>query len=141
MNRVYSTIIEEPRTPHSATTPAPPVPAPAPSLPPLSFSQMHSTVGPAAAQRTRPTFTSHTRNPHNRSAENIRQFTFPARQSLNEVELQITVSEALRDDGLVVERERSETPNGSMHRSAGGSISSVKERFQALVGGMRRERE
>ncbi|KAG9121979.1 hypothetical protein FRC07_001820 [Ceratobasidium sp. 392] len=134
--RVYSTIIEEPRTPYSATmstTPVPvPAPAPAPSLPPLSFSQMHSTVGTA-----RPAIVSHARNP--RSTENLRQFTFPMRQSLNDTELQITVSEALREDGLLAERERSETPNGSMHRGAGGSISSVKERFQALVGGMRRD--
>ncbi|KAG8741898.1 hypothetical protein FRC10_002311 [Ceratobasidium sp. 414] len=137
VNKVHSTIIEEPRTPDSTTIPS--TSASAPSLPPLSFSRMHSTVSPA--QLTRPTFASHVRNP--RSAETMRQFTFPgrARQSLNDVELQITVSEVLRDDGPLAERERSETPSGSMHQGAGGSISSVKGRFQALVGGMRRERE
>ncbi|KAG8700921.1 hypothetical protein FRC09_005662 [Ceratobasidium sp. 395] len=134
-HRVYSTIVEEPRTPHSATGPSAPAPVPAPSLPPFSFSQLHSTVG--TAQRARPAIVLHGRNP--RSTENLRQFTFPVRQSLNDTELQITVSEALRDDGLLAEQERSETPSGSMHRGAGGSISSVKERFQALVGGMRRD--
>ncbi|QRV97426.1 hypothetical protein RhiJN_25445 [Ceratobasidium sp. AG-Ba] len=133
-SRAYNTIIEEPRTPHQTT---PHSSAAAPPVPTISVFQMHSTV--STAQRGRPSYASHVRNPH--STENLRSFTFPQRHSLNDTELQITVSDALRDDGVPVERERSETPSGSMHHGAGGSVSSVKGRIQALVGGIRKDRE
>ncbi|CUA69614.1 hypothetical protein RSOLAG22IIIB_03985 [Rhizoctonia solani] len=128
-----STIQEEPRTPYGAqsvfsmsTTAA--------------VSVLNSKV--ETAQRGRPTLASHVRGPN--STEKMRQFTFPKsldRQSLNETELQITISEALMDDGVPV--SRSQTPNGSMYRGAGGSVSSISKvqgKLQALVGGMRRER-
>ncbi|CAE6345191.1 unnamed protein product [Rhizoctonia solani] len=130
-----STIAEEPRTPHGAqsvfsmeTTISQP------------FSILSSKI--ETAQRVKPTLASHVRGPH--SSERIRQFTFPAanpRQSLNETELQITISDALMDDAPVT---RSQTPNGSMHRGAGGSVSSISKvqgKLQALVGGMRRDRD
>ncbi|CEL53924.1 hypothetical protein RSOLAG1IB_06706 [Rhizoctonia solani AG-1 IB] len=130
-----STIAEEPRTPHGAqsvfsmeTTVSQP------------FSVLSSKV--ETAQRVRPTFASHVRGPH--SSDRIRQFTFPnanPRQSLNETELQITISDALMDDTPV---SRSQTPNGSIHRGAGGSVSSISKvqgKFQALVGGLRRDRD
>ncbi|KAH7334338.1 hypothetical protein B0J17DRAFT_103550 [Rhizoctonia solani] len=128
-----STIQEEPRTPHGAqgifnmaATTYPPVPV------------LNSKVD--TAQRVRPTLASHVRNPG--STERIQQFTFPnSRQSLKEAEFQITISEAMID-GVPV--SRSQTPNGSMHRGAGGSVSSmskVQGKLQALVDGIRRERE
>lgn len=138
--------------------------------PPISL--MHATVGrppaPAGTKATQriPTIASHTHQP--RSAETLRQFTFPntnrtrtrpqLRESLDAMELQITISEALRDGPPPLppvaersksrngSRSRSATPNGSMHRGAGGSMSSiaevgmkVQEKFQAIVGGMRKE--
>ncbi|CAE6434697.1 unnamed protein product [Rhizoctonia solani] len=128
-----STIQEEPRTPHGAqsvfsmaTTMSPPM------------SVLNSKV--ETAQRLRPTFASHVRNPG--SAERMHQFAFPnPRQSLKEAEFQITISEAMID-GVPV--SRSQTPNGSMHRGAGGSVSSmskVQGKLQALVDGIRRERD
>ncbi|CAE6413356.1 unnamed protein product [Rhizoctonia solani] len=129
-----STIAEEPRTPHGAqsvfsmeNTASQP------------FSVLSSKV--ETAQRVRQTFASHVRGPH--SSERMRQFMFPnanPRQSLNETELQITISEALMDDIPV---SRSQTPSGSIHRGAGGSVSSISKvqgKLQALIGGTRRDR-
>ncbi|KAF8593966.1 hypothetical protein BDV93DRAFT_516161 [Ceratobasidium sp. AG-I] len=130
--------------------------------PPMSV--MHSTVTP-----TRHTPTQHSHHP--RSADNLRQFTFPSasrtrtrpRESLlNETEMQITISEALSDGpppSLPPLMERSESRNGnrsrsatpnSMHRGAGGSSSGssmsgmgvrVQGKLKDIVVGMRRERE
>ncbi|CAE7122390.1 unnamed protein product [Rhizoctonia solani] len=126
-----STIQEEPKTPYGAKSVF--------SVSTNTMSVLNSKV--ETAQRVRPTFASHVRGPG--SAEKMRQFTFPnSRQSLNETELQITISEALMDDGVPV--SRSQTPNGSMYRGAGGSVSSISKvqgKLQALVGGMRRERD
>ncbi|KAG8691300.1 hypothetical protein FRC11_005184 [Ceratobasidium sp. 423] len=130
-NRI-STIHEEPRTPGAQSV----------------FSMATTTSRPTSvltpkvetAQRVRPIFASHARNPG--SAERMRQFTFPnSRQSLNETELQITISEALMDNVPV---SRSQTPNGSMHKGAGGSVSSISKvqgKLQALVSGIRRDRD
>ncbi|CAE6528896.1 unnamed protein product [Rhizoctonia solani] len=131
-NRV-STIQEEPRTPYGAQSV---LGMPTSMTQPMSV--LNSKV--ESAQRFRPTLASHVRNPG--STERMRQFTFPrARESLNETELQITISEALMDDVPV---SRSQTPSGSMHRGAGGSVSSISKvqgKLQALVGGMRRDRD
>ncbi|KAJ1301658.1 hypothetical protein OPQ81_008898 [Rhizoctonia solani] len=124
-----STIPEEPRTPHGVES---------------LFSTATTTPVPNSkaktAQRVRATFATHVRNPG--SAERIQQFTFPnTRQSLNATELQITISEALMDDVPV---SRSQTPNGSLHRGAGGSVSSISKvhgKLQALVVGIRRDRD
>ncbi|KAL5639281.1 hypothetical protein ACGC1H_006703 [Rhizoctonia solani] len=126
-----STIHEEPRTPYGGQSVF--------SMSTTTTSVLNSKV--ETAQRVRPTFASHIRGP--RSTEKMRQFTFPnTRQSLNETELQITISEALIDDGVPV--SRSQTPNGSLYKGAGGSVSSISKvqgKLQALVGGMRRERD
>lgn len=138
--------------PHQTTHPYPPM------------SVMHSTVSP-----TRHTPTQHTHHP--RSAENLRQFTFPNTNTnrtrtqpraslLNETEMQITISEALSDGpppSLPPLMERSESRNGSrsatpnsMHRGAGGSSSGssmggvgmkLPGKLQNIVVGMRRERD
>ncbi|CAE6519999.1 unnamed protein product [Rhizoctonia solani] len=126
-----STIHEEPKTPYGGQSVF--------SMSTTTMSVLNSKV--ETAQRVRPTFASHIRGPG--STEKMRQFTFPnTRQSLNETELQITISEALIDDGIPV--SRSQTPNGSLYKGAGGSVSSISKvqgKLQALVGVMRRERD
>lgn len=135
-----STIVEEPCTPHLGAVPLAATTPRGSETSTSSRSVRNSKI--KKAQRGRPTYATHVRNP--RSAETMRQFIFPNRQSLNETEMQITVSEAFCDEVPHPVSSRSQTPNGSLCKGSGGSISSmsgVRSKLHALVGGIKRERD